>query len=165
MIPFLFILVIHSLCLFFLCQPSLKFVNFVLFEDPAFGFIFSIVFLASIFSLLLYLFYSFPSFTVSLVCQPYLQFKSFKIVSCFVAWDTLHQVFPDSPFISFRTQFLWTPLLTIQSKGAYSYFLSQHHVFFTALITLYFLFCFFVCPPTCLHMHVCICAYMCMHIP
>ena len=120
----------------------------------------SLLFFWPLFFLCCYI-YSFPSFTVSLVCQPYLQFKSFTIVSGFVAWDTLHQVFPDSPFISFRTRFLWTPLLTIQSKGTYSYFLSQHHVFFTALITLYFLFCFFVCPP---HMLADACMHMCIHV-
>lgn len=123
--------------------------------------LFCLLFFWPLFFLCCYI-YSFPSFTVSLVCQPYLQFKSFTIVSGFVAWDTLYQVFPDSPFISFRTRFLWTPLLTIQSKGAYSYFLSQHHVFFTALITLYFLFCFFCLPP---HMLAHACMHMCIHIP
>lgn len=163
MIPFLFILVMYSLSLFFLCQPSLRFVNFVLFEDPAFGFVYFLYCFSGLYfiSALIFIIFLLLWF---LQCANLISNLN-PLQQCLVLWLG---IFPDSPFISFRTQFLWTPLLTIQSKVAYSYFLSQHH-FSSQLLSLYdiFIFVFFCLPPhhTSLHMHVCICAYLCVHIP
>ena len=136
MIPFLFILVMYSLSLFFLCQPNLRFVNFVLFKDPAFGFVYFLHCFSGLYfiSALIFIIFLLLWF---LQCANLISNLN-PLQQCLVLWLG---IFPDSPFISFRTQFLWTPLLTIQSKVAYSYFLSQHH-FSSQLLSLYDIFIF-----------------------
>lgn len=128
--------------------------------------LFSLLFFWPLFYLCSYIYY-FPSFTVSLVCQPYLQFKSFTIVSGFVAWDTLHQYFPTPPLFS----------LGLSSSGHLhwpSNLKQPIAIFYHSImcssqpLSLYDIFVFvFLSAPhhTCLHMRVCICACMCMHIP
>ena len=47
-------------------------------------------------------------------------------------------IFPDSPFISFGPQFLWTPLLTIRSKVAYHSIIFLHSPYHSTISPLYF---------------------------